>query len=123
MESKQRWQDWVNLILGTWLFFSPYFGFDTAKGIAAWNSYVIGVAVFVFSAIALYMPQAWEEWCNGMIGLWLIAAPFVLAFESHQATTWNDIVVGILVLVSAIWAGAGSVQPPSHPPMEHAHKA
>lgn len=118
MENKQRWQDWINLILGAWLFLSPFFGFGAFKDAASWNSYIFGAIVFAISAIALLTPQLWEEWINGIIGLWLIASPFILAFSSHQLATWNDIIVGILILGDAIWAGA--VQPP-HQPLEHAH--
>jgi len=64
-------------------------------------------------------PKVWEEWLNGIIGLWLIASPFVLAFSSHTAT-WNDVVVGILLFISALWARA--LQPPGSS-LEHAHKA
>ncbi len=31
METKQRWQDWLNLILGIWLLSAPFFGIGAAK--------------------------------------------------------------------------------------------
>ena len=118
MNIKQRWQDWVNLILGIWLFITPFFlGYGSMNDAAAWNSYIFGVAVFVISAIALYAPQAWEEWINMIIGLWLIISPFVIGFTSHGQAEWNDIIVGLLIFGSALWAVA---EQPSHPPMEHA---
>ena len=120
MGNKQRWQDWVNLFLGAWLFLSPFFGFGSMKDVASWNSYIFGAIVFASSGIALYTPRLWEEWLNVIVGLWLIASPFALIFSTHHAATLNDVVVGILIFISAIWAG--SVQPPRST-LEHAHKA
>lgn len=37
---------------------------------------------------------------NVLLGLWLIAAPWVLAY-SHPRAVWNDVVVGIILIVLA----------------------
>lgn len=39
----------------------------------------------------------WIRWANVVLGIWLILSPFILGFVSDQAT-WNNIVVGILIL-------------------------
>lgn len=118
MNTNQRWQDWVNLVLGIWLFFSPFIvGFASTHNGIAWNCYIFGVCVFVVSVIALFAPQAWEEWINMIIGVWLVIAPFVLGFSAHIGAVWNGIIVGALIFGSALWAVAAR---PSHPPMEHA---
>ena len=45
MSKQNRWQDWVTLILGLWLFFSPFFMTGGALGdAAAWNAYLLGGA-------------------------------------------------------------------------------
>lgn len=38
---------------------------------------------------------------NLAAGLWLIAAPFVLAYTGVTAAIWNDILVGLAVLILA----------------------
>lgn len=102
-----RWQDWVNLILGIWLFLAPVFMLaPTGTGVVAWNGYIFGAAVVVFSIWALAQPQRWEEWINLLIGVWLIIAPFVLGFTGHTGAMWNHIVVGIIVGGDALWAMA-----------------
>ena len=59
---QQRWQDWVMLAFAVWLFFSPFFlHYTSASNVAAWNSYILGAAVAVFSIWALAYPQKWEE--------------------------------------------------------------
>lgn len=104
---KRRWQDWVMLLFGIWLFFSPFiFPYSSLTGMAAWNSYILGVGVAVFAIIAIAVPRMWEEWINLVLGIWLIIAPFVLGFFPETNATWNQIVLGILVAVDAIWAMA-----------------
>jgi hypothetical protein len=109
MKSNQRWQDWVILALGVWLFFAPFFmSYGSTTGAAAWSSYVVGAAVAVFATSALWTPASQSEaWVNLVLGLWLVIAPFVLGFYAGEAVAaWNHIVVGILIAGDAIWAMA-----------------
>lgn len=118
MERKQRWQDWVNLFLGAWIFVMPFFGIGALSGAVAWNGYVFGAIIALLSAIALYKPQAWEEWINWLIGLWLIASPFVMGFSEHTTLMWNYVVVGLVIAGDALWA---ALERPMHPPHEPHH--
>lgn len=43
------WQEWVNLILGIWLFIAPWaLGFSNLAN-AAWDHWIVGVLVFLFA--------------------------------------------------------------------------
>lgn len=97
------WQDWATLVLGFWLFLSPWFGLGEMQS-AAWNSWIFGLALAVISISALSRPQTWEEWTNLVIGIWLIIAPFVLGFSVETGAMWNHIIVGLLVGADALWA-------------------
>jgi hypothetical protein len=44
------------------------------------------------------------DWITAVVGLWLIASPFVLAFSAEAAAMWNNIIVGVVVIVLAVWA-------------------
>jgi hypothetical protein len=45
------WEEWVNLVLGVWLFFSPWIlGYAALYG-AVWNSLVVG---FLFAVLAIW---------------------------------------------------------------------
>ena len=44
--------------------------------------------------------MTWARWANVILGIWLILSPFILGFVTDQAT-WNNIIVGFLVLVFA----------------------
>jgi len=100
----KRWQDWVNLLLGLWLFFSPW-ALDYANHqYAAWNAYVMGAGIFVFAAIAAYMPKAWEEMINTGFGVWLVLSPYILGFASQTTVALHTVVFGVLVTAFAVWA-------------------
>ena len=99
----KRWQDWVMLALGIWLFVSPLFLGYLDVPAARWNAYVVGTGLIVFSIVALARPALWGEWINLVLGMWLIIAPFVLPHASGTAR-WNHLIVGILVVADALAA-------------------
>jgi SPW repeat len=103
---KQRWQDWLMLIFGAWVFFSPFWmpAYASRGDAAAWNSYIFGAIAFLLAWGALATKQLWEEWLNLLIGIWLIIAPFLLRFYSAEpGAGWNQIILGILMGIDAIW--------------------
>lgn len=103
----QRWQDWVMLIFGAWLFFSPFWmaGYASNTSTAAWNSYIFGVLVAIFALAALATPRRWEEWVELALGVWLVISPFVLAFyRVEYGAAWNQIILGVLIAVDSLWA-------------------
>jgi hypothetical protein len=100
----KRWQDWANVLLGLWLFVSPW-ALDYAQHqYAAWNAYALGAGIVVFAAIAAYMPKAWEEVINALLGVWLILSPYVLGFTTQTMVALHTVVIGMLVTAFAVWA-------------------
>ena len=113
----QRWQDWVMLAFGIWLFVSPFWMlvYGSLMDVAAWNSYVMGVLVAVFAWGALAGARRWEEWLQLIFGVWLIVSPFVLMFYAIEPTAaWNTIALGILIGLDAIWALAAYARQHTH---------
>jgi len=104
MENR-RWQDGVMIVLGVWLFFSPFILQYTSFGPAAFNSYILGVAVTVVAIVALAAPHLWEEWVNFVLAIWIVIAPWVLGFDTTSTVaTVNHVVLGILIGIDALWA-------------------
>jgi hypothetical protein len=99
-----RWQDWAELVLGVWLFFSPWLLGYSDVSAAATNAHIIGAAIVVFSLIELYTWERWEEWINLVLGVWLIISPWVLGFNMVGRPTQNMVVLGILMIVLPLWA-------------------
>jgi uncharacterized membrane protein HdeD (DUF308 family) len=115
MQQQTRWQDWLMLLFGIWLFISPFImNYGTLTGVAAWNAYILGVAVFVVALVALFSPRKWEEWVNLILGIWLVISPFVLMVYANNGATWNNIVLGVLIGADAIWALADQMTTRQH---------
>lgn len=94
MKDTQRWQDWLNLVLGAWLILAPLAGVGGVTDIAAWNAYIGGGLVVIFSVWALARSkEQWEEWVN-------------------------LIIVGLVIGIDAVWAIAQRQRPA---PMQHQH--
>lgn len=107
----QRWQDWVMLVFGIWLFVSPFWmgAYASVMNLAAWNSYVMGVLVAGFAWGGLAGARRWEEWLQLIFGVWLVVSPFALLFyQSQVGAAWNTIVLGVLIGADAIWALAAN---------------
>ncbi|CAL8980581.1 hypothetical protein RHODGE_RHODGE_01339 [Rhodoplanes serenus] len=98
--------DVVNIVAGLGLLLSPwYFGF-TSEAYAAWNAWIVGAAVAVIAAAAVFAFHEAEEWINLVAGLWAVIAPWALGFSAVTAAMWAHVIAGIVVAVVAggsIW--------------------
>src|SRR5437660_3399629 len=97
---KEALTDVVNLVLGVWLFLSPWIlGFDPETA-ASWNAWLSGIVIAVLSIAALAAFAEWEEWLNLVAGLWAIVSPWVLGFAGTTAMTVH-VVIGVIVAALA----------------------
>ena len=94
-----KWCDVANLILGAFLFFSPWI-FDFDAGTVSRNAYIAGIVIAVLAIGALAAFAVWEEWLNLIVGLGVIVSPWVLGFSATTAAAVH-IVVGVLASVLA----------------------
>jgi hypothetical protein len=101
----KRWQDWSNAVLGLWMVASPsVLGFAAAGNPATRIAWILGLAIVVFAGIAVYMPKAWEEALNIILGICLLASPWALGYSDQARPATNAMIVGLLVTVLAVWA-------------------
>ncbi len=110
-----RWRDWVMLALAVWLFASPWLlgfaGVAPAAGAAAgagftaaaWNAWAVGIVVAALAVWAIAMFAEWQDWLTGILGLWLVIAPWVLGLSSMKPAVWNYVIVGGLIIVLSAW--------------------
>jgi hypothetical protein len=103
MWKPKHWQDPVNAVLGAWLILSPWVSRFSGDMTATANSVVIGVALLAAALGAMLMPRAWEEWTEAVLGLWMIAAPWVLGYSALTNAVYASVVIGIVVLALALW--------------------
>jgi hypothetical protein len=99
----------LNILLGIWLLVAPFI-LSYTSSIAQWNDIIVGIIVLVLAAIREWQPEEWSglSWVNALAGAWLVFAPFILAYSSVTAALWNDIIVGIVVAVLAIWSAVST---------------
>jgi len=107
---RTHWQDWCNLILGAWLFLSPWilqFGEAGGRTIAAmnasWNAWILGIIVFLVSVGATFRNEAWPEWLDFALGIWIFFAPWFLGFAGLPMAAWNHWIVGALIVILGFW--------------------
>lgn len=105
---------WLVALLGVWEVLAPFILGYSATSAALWDAIIIS-AVLVILAVWAALSNAYStiktlEWINTAAGAWLIIAPFILGYSSIVAAMWNDVIVGIAVVVLAGWAAlaAGS---------------
>jgi hypothetical protein len=108
-----RWQDWVNLVLGVWLFIAPWIWHSTTASAASmtssgWDGWILGIIIVVMALWALSSPQTvFPEWINAIAGIWLFIAPWVLGFARVGASSsWNQWAVAIIVFVLSVWVAS-----------------
>lgn len=103
--TKPRWQDVINLFIGSWLFVSPWImRFSEDVTVAASNAYILGMGIALFAAVAAYVPKVWEEGINMALGVWAMISPWLLGFATHTVATRTTLAVGVVVTVLAAWA-------------------
>jgi hypothetical protein len=98
------WQDVGNLVLGAWLFISPWILGFSALSTPAINAWVFGAIVALLALAALYAYQKWEEWLSAAIGVWVFVSPWVLGFSYDVNILWNSLIVGALLVILALWS-------------------
>jgi len=46
-----------------------------------------------------YLSRHWQDWADLMLGLAVLASPWLLDFSNSSAPTWNAVIVGSAVIV------------------------
>lgn len=100
----KRPQDLCNLLLAALLFISPWIMGFVGETMPAWNAWIVAVALAVVAFAALSAFAEWEEWVNLLLGIWLMAAPWVLGFTGNFNAFWTHIVLGVLTATVSAWA-------------------
>lgn len=101
----------INFLIGVWMIISPYI-LNYTSGAAKTNQVIFGIIVLILSAIRFLAPRAaWSSFLNGLVGLWLIIAPFILSYNRTVAY-WNEIVFGVLIALIAF--SNSSIYPAHH---------
>jgi hypothetical protein len=117
-----RWQDWANVIVGVWIFASPWIMRTASIADVARNSWILGAIVVVVALRALSQPNTIvPDRINALAGLWLIVSPWILRSYGFvnggllHGAALNAWVSGFIVFVLSMWATAKPQETDTHP--------
>src|SRR5215475_15293958 len=92
--------DLYNLSLAAILLVCPWL-FTLTNTTARIDLWASGLAVILISLAAIAAFAKWEEWANLILGLWLIASPWILGF-AHTRAMHFSIGIGAVVVFMAM---------------------
>ena len=87
--------DLYNLVLASILLVSPWL-FTLTNTTARIDLWASSLAVILVSLAAITAFARWEEWANLILGLWLIASPWILGF-AHTRAMHFSIGIGLVI--------------------------
>ncbi len=96
----------INVLAGIWLIISPFVLAFWRTPAATWDNIIVGIIVLILAAIRASNPARNPalSWVNLILGIWIFISPFVLRYASFHAALRNDIILGIIVFICAIWS-------------------
>ena len=115
MRYSSRQVSWLNVVLGAWLFVSPWVLDFVSASDASRNALIVGAAIAVIAAIVAAVGAPYLAWANVILGAWLFISPWALGYTNLDGASWNAWIVGVLVVIVALISAsaAGVRQPPS----------
>jgi len=103
-----KWLNWIIVVAGIWEVLASFILGYSATTSAMWDAIVVGIVLIVLGAWAALANSSSTikilSWINAVLGLWLIVAPFIIGYSNVVTAMWNDIIVGIIVIVLGVWA-------------------
>ncbi len=110
METQVKVASGVSFLLAVWLFISPFvLGFAWQSTVITWTVDIAGIVVAGLSLIRFILPRETNpvSWINFLIGLALIASPFVWSLMGMFWVMWDFIIVGAAIALFNLWAALG----------------
>ena len=99
---------WLVAVVGLWELVSPFSLGYSALTMAMWNAVIVGAVLIILAGWAALSKDANTDrnldWINTVLGLWLVVSPFILGYSATTVALWNGIIVGVVVIVLAVWA-------------------
>lgn len=99
---------WLVAVAGLWEILAPFILGFSAATVAMWNAIVIGVVLIVLAVWAALSENVTADrtldWINAVVGVWLFVSPFILGYSAVGVALWNSLIIGVVVIVLAVWA-------------------
>jgi len=121
------WPHYMNMMLGFWLLASPFTlgymsdfvpdanqlrvmaerglpAFELRNLLMTWSDVISGILVIVFSVLSAdaWRRNAWTQWANAFVGLWLLFAPLLFWTPLPEAYANGTLVGGLVIALSVL---------------------
>lgn len=101
--STRRWQDQLMVLIGVWLFVSPWvFAYPPGSPVA-WNATLAGAIIGILAAFDLVKTYVWAVLFNIVVGAWAVVSPWLVGTLDDPAMTWSLVIAGIATIVLGLW--------------------
>jgi hypothetical protein len=97
----------LRLVLGVWVLYAPFLRDELSVSAGTlWNYLVVGGCVVVLALMRfVFVREAGIfRWAHLLLGLWMIASPWVFEYVGEEAAFWNSAVSGALIAALATWS-------------------
>jgi hypothetical protein len=108
---KMKALNWIIALCGLWEFGDialPFvIGFDDVRSFV-WNHILVGLILMLAGTRAALTGDVRTartmDWVAAVTGVWLIIATFLLRDLTITAGLWNDLIVGVIVVILGVWS-------------------
>jgi SPW repeat len=104
----RTWEDWLGMLFGVLIVLSPWFPtqashevIDADRSYVILNTFAVGIIVFGLGQLEYVALQRWEEVAGILLGLWLIASPYMFGYSGDGMLRFYHSSLGSLVLLLA----------------------
>ena len=96
----------ICLLAGIWFFVSPWV-YGSAGAANAWNSWIVGAAIFLIGCLRVWRPaySTGFSWVNLVLGIWAFCSPWIYGYTANTGRFINSLCVGVIVFVCALSSG------------------
>jgi len=106
----RTWEDWCGMLLGVLIVLSPWFPAETGhevvdaeRSLVILNTFTVGILVFGLAQLEYVALQRWEEVTAILLGLWLIASPYLFGYsDDDMLRFYHSSFGGLVVLLAAL---------------------
>ena len=99
---------WVIAVAGLWEILAPFIIGYSSTTAAMVDAIILGILLLGLGLWAALVNSEGTikglSWTNGVLGLWVLLAPFILSYSKTTGAMVNDIIIGILVVILGVWA-------------------
>jgi SPW repeat-containing protein len=106
----RTWEDWCGMLFGVLIVLSPWFPTQSDhelvtgdRSYVLLNTITVGFLVFGLAQLEYIALRRWEQVAEIMLGLWLIASPYIFGYHADGLLRfWHSSLGGLVVLLAAL---------------------